>query len=162
MALDHDPVQSKEHPAIGLVRIQLVAQFPECISRKEVADPGAPGARQRGAQKLVDLARRALGGLQSNVAAKSFGDDHVGRALADAIALDEADIIELRQVHRAQQFGRLADLLVALDLLDPDIEQADGRPLEVEQHACHRAAHHCHLHQMTRVAADGGAEIEHD
>ena len=46
--------------------------------------------------------------------------------LADAVALDEADIIELRQVHRAQQFGGLADFLMALDLLDADIEQADA------------------------------------
>ena len=44
-------------------------------------------------------------------------------------------IFQLRQVHRAQQLGRLAHLLEALDLLDADIEQADGRPFEIEQHA---------------------------
>ncbi len=81
--------------------------------------------------------------------------------LADAVALDEADIFELRQVHRAQQLGGLADFLAALDFLDADIEQADGRPFEIEQHARHGAAHHRQRHQMMRVAADGGAEIEH-
>ena len=50
---------------------------------------------------------------------------------------------------------------MALDLLDADIEQADGRPLAIEQNAGHRTAHHRHLHQMLRVAADGGAEIQH-
>ena len=55
----------------------------------------------------------------------------------------------------------LADFLVALHLLDADIEQPDGRPLQVEQHARHGAAHDRQRHQMMRIAADGGAEIEH-
>ena len=92
--------------------------------------------------EVDDLARRALGSLQRDVAAETFRHDDIGRALADAVAFDEADIFELRQVHRAQHFTRLANLLVALDLLDADIEQADGRPRPIEQHARHRATHH--------------------
>ena len=49
-----------------------------------------------------------------------------------------------------------------LDLLDADIEQPDGRPLEVEQHARHRAAHHREIDQMLGIGADRGAEVEHD
>ena len=81
---------------------------------------------------------------------------------ADAVALDKPDIFELRQVHRAQQFGGFANFLVALHLLDADIEQAHGRPLQAERDARHGAAHHRQRHQMMRIAADGGAEIEHD
>jgi hypothetical protein len=38
----------------------------------------------------------------------------------------------LRQVHRAQQLRRLANLLAALDFLNTDIEQADGGTIEIE------------------------------
>ena len=49
---------------------------------------------------------------------KALGDDDVGGAPADTVALDEADIFQLRQVHRAQQLRRLANFLAALDFLN--------------------------------------------
>ena len=49
-------------------------------------------------QEFADLPRRSLGSLDRNVAAETFGDDDVGSALADAVALHEADEFELRQV----------------------------------------------------------------
>ena len=51
---------------------------------------------------------------------------------------------------------------MTLDFLDPNVEQADGRPVQIEQHARHGAAHHRQCHEMLRVAADGGAEVEHN
>ena len=87
------------------------------------------------AQKFGYLPRRAFGGLDGDIAAEAFGDDDVGGALADAVAFDEADEVELRQVHRAQHFGGLADFLAALHFLGADIEQTHRRPLQIEQHA---------------------------
>ena len=161
MALDDDAVEAEHHAAVGFRGVQLVAQRLEGVFGKQIADLRAPAARHGVAQEFGNLPRRALGRLQCDVAAKALGDDDVGGALADAVALDEADIIQLRQVHRAQQLGCLANLLAALDFLDPDIEQSDGRPFQIEQHARHRAAHHRQRHQMMRIAADGGAEVEH-
>ena len=162
MAFDNHTLQSEQHTTIGFVRVELVPQRLEGAAGEQIADLGLPAARHRIAQKIRHLARGAFGGLQRDVAAETFRHDHVSRARADPVALDEADIVELRQVHRAQLFRRLANLLAALDLLDPDIEQADGRTLQAEQHARHRAAHHRQRHQMMRIAADAGAEIEHD
>ena len=161
MAFHDDALEAEEHGTVGFVRVHLFAQRLEGIPRKQVADPGAPGAAHRRAQIFGDLPRGALGRLQRDIAAEAFGDNDVGSALADAVAFDKADEVELRQVGGAQQFGRLADFLAALHFLDADIEQADGRALQVEQRAGHRRAHHGQRLQMVRVAADRGAEIEH-
>ena len=71
-------------------------------------------------------------------------------------------IVEMREMPLAQDAAGLAHLLEALDLLDADIEQADGRPLDVEQHARHGAAHDREIDEMRFVGADRGADIEHD
>src|SRR6185437_10442827 len=114
------------------------------------------------AQIFGDLPRRSFRRLERNVAAETLGHDDIRGAAADAVALDEADVVELRKVHGAQQLRGLANLLAALDFLDPDVEQAYRGPIEVEQDARHGAAHHGQRHQMMRVAANGGAEVEHD
>ena len=54
------------------------------------------------------------------------------------------------------------DLFLALDLLDADIEQADGRPLDAEQRARHGRAHDGEIDELVRVGADRGADVEHD
>src|SRR5262249_55647583 len=142
MAFNHHASQSEQHSAVRLLGVKLVAQLFECPSRQQVAELGQQGARERRSQELVDLPRGALGCLQRDVAAEAFRDNYVCGSLAYAVTLDEADILQLRQVHPAEQFRRLADLLVALYLLNTDVEQADGGPLEVEQDARHGAAHH--------------------
>ena len=90
-------------------------------------------------------------------------DDDVGGALADAVALDEADDIRAaaRFIARSSS-GRLANLLAALDLLDADIEQADGRPLQSNSTLAMALPITASADQMCAVAADGGAEVEHD
>ena len=55
-----------------------------------------------------------------------------------------------------------AHLLEAFDLFDADIEEADRRPFEAEQHARHGGAHHREIDQMLGIGADRGADIEHD
>ena len=111
---------------------------------------------------MLDLARRAFGGLERDIADKAFGDHHVDHALPDVVAFDEAHVIEERQVALAQDLAGLAHLFQALHLLDPDIEQADGRALLAEQDARHRRAHHREIDQMRGIGADRGAEVEHD
>ena len=108
------------------------------------------------------MPRRSLGGFQGDIAAETLRYNHVGRTLANAVAFDEADVVKLGKLHRTQQLRGLANFLVTFYFLDANIEQADGGPLEIEQDARHGAAHQCQRHQMLRVAADGGAEIEHN
>ena len=114
------------------------------------------------AQIFADLLGGALGGLQRDVAGEAFGHDHVDRALAEVVALDEAVIVEVRQVRLAQDAAGLLDGLDALDLLGADIEQPDGRPLEVEDDARHGGAHDRHVDEMARIRPDRGADVEHD
>ena len=109
-----------------------------------------------------ELPRGALRGLERDIAGKAFGHHDVGLALADIVAFDEADIFDVRRRLFAQDAAGLAHGFESLDLLDADVEQADGRPVEIEQHARHGAAHHRHVDQMLGVGADRGAEIEHD
>ena len=51
------------------------------------------------------------------------------------IALDEALIVEMGEIGLAQDAAGFLDRLDALDLLDPDIEQADARTIDVEDDA---------------------------
>src|SRR6202035_1009051 len=95
----------------------------------------------RAPEIFADLACRAFRGFQRDVAGKSFRHHYVGDALADAVAFDEADIVEMRKLRFAQDASGVTDLLETLDLLDPDIEQPDHRSVEIEHDACHGAAH---------------------
>ena len=121
MALDHDALQPQQHPAIGLVGIELVAQRLEGLFREQVADPGAPGPRHRAAKILAHLPRGSLGCFNCDIAGEAFGDNDVRSALADAVALDEADECKVRQVQRAQQLCGLAHRVDTLDLLGSNI-----------------------------------------
>src|SRR5262249_56521282 len=113
--------------------VQLGAQGTEAIAREQIAEARAPGARHSATQEIRDLPRGSLGSLQRDVTAIALRHDDVGSAPADAVALDETDVFKLREVHRTQQFRRLANFLMSLHLLNPDVEQSHGRPLAVEQ-----------------------------
>ena len=78
------------------------------------ACPAMSGAQHRddvGLQRVAhigaDLAGRALGGLERDIAGKALGDDHVDRALADVVALDEAVVGEARAAGVGQDVARL-------------------------------------------------------
>src|SRR5450759_852804 len=81
MALDHNAVQTEYHAAVGLARVQLVAQRLERILCEEIADPRAPAAGHGAAQEFGDLPRGAFGSLQGDIAAKTLSDVDVGRTL---------------------------------------------------------------------------------
>ena len=78
------------------------------------------------------MTRGAFGSLEGNVAGKAFGHHHIDGPLADIITFDEADIFELRPLTRTQHLTCLAHGLEALNLLDADIEEPHGRPIETE------------------------------
>ena len=79
---------------------------------------------------------------------------------ADVVALDEAVEIDRRAL--AAQPGRgLAQLVVALELLGADIEQADRGLVEAEQDLGEDAAHDGELGEIVGVAFEVGAEVEH-
>ena len=93
--------------------------------RAELGDAGE--LRHGLAQVGADLPGGAFRRLQRDVAGKALDDHDVDDALADLVALDEAAIVERQAELGLLQPGvRLLDLLVALDLLDADVEQADA------------------------------------
>ena len=155
VALDDDAVEAEEDAAIDPARVHLRAQPLEGVAGEQVADAGQQRPAHRRAQIAGDLPRRALRRLQRDVAGEALGDHHVDRALADIVALDEAEIVEIAAGRpRAACWPASRDLLQALDLLDADVEQADGRPLDVEERARHGRAHHGEVEQLLGVGAD--------
>ena len=82
--------------------------------------------------------------------------------LAEVVAFDEAMIAHVWQLGLAQDPARRPHLLDALDLFDADVEQADGRTVDIEYDPRHRRAHHRQINKMLRVGADGRADVEHD
>src|ERR1700733_11419957 len=120
VAFDHDAVEAEKDPAVGLARIHQLAQLPERRAGKQVADPRAQRPAHCGFEVLADLARRALGGLERDIAGKAFGDDDVDGAFADIVAFDEAEIAEAGQFALAENTAGFAYLFEALGLLDAD------------------------------------------
>ena len=162
VALDDDAIETEEDAAVHLARIHLVAQRRERVARQQVAELGAPRPAHRALEQCRELTRRAFRDLDRDVAGKSFGDDDVDHALADVVALDEADILEIRQACLAQDAAGVAHLLQPLDLLHADVEEADRGPLEIEHDARHGAAHHRHVDDVLGIGTDRGAHVEHD
>ena len=111
---------------------------------------------------MRELARRTFRDLDRDVAGETLRHHDIGDTHSDIGALDEPDIFEVGQVGLAQNAAGLAHLFKSLDLFDPDVEQPDARPLDVEQHLRHRAAHHRHVGKMLGIGADRSADVEHD
>ena len=129
MTFYDNAVQSEKHAAIDLARVHLLAHPVEGALGQQIAEPCHPGARHGRAQIIGDLAGGAFGGLQRDIAGKAFGDHHIDGALADIVTFDETEIVDRVEIGLADQAAGLLDLFLALDFLDADIEQADGRPL---------------------------------
>ena len=72
---------------------------------------------QRIANVGADLARRAFGSLQRDIAGKAFGHHDVDRALADVVAFDKAVIDEAGAARGVQQARGVLDLVMALHFL---------------------------------------------
>src|SRR3546814_19204547 len=76
------------------------------------------------------------------------GDDDIGLAHGDVVAFDEADKLERRILYATQDLGRRLDLVMALGILDADIEQADPRTVPPERRMRQIGAHHGELHEV--------------
>ncbi len=141
----------------------FVAHRLEGVLGEQMADARAPGARHGVAQIFGELARGAFGRLERDIAAEAFGDDHVGIAAADAVAFDEADEFELRQIGGAQQL-RAASRISSPPLISstPILSRPTVGRARSNSALRHGAAHDGERLQVVGVAADGGAEIEHD
>src|SRR3546814_13304985 len=61
--------------------------------------------------------------LQRDIAGETVCDDDIGLAHGDVVAFDEADKLERRILYATQDLGRRLDLVMALGILDADIEQ---------------------------------------
>ncbi len=162
MALDDDAVEAEKYAAVDLAWIHLVLQCRERVAGEQIAELGEQRPAHGVAQIFAKLFGGSFGSFQGDIAGKALGDHDVHGSLADVVALDEADIIEVGALRLAQDAAGLAHLLETLDLLDPDVEEADRRPLEIEQHPRHGAAHGGERDEVLGIAADGGADIEHD
>src|SRR6476646_5088462 len=97
---------------------------------------------------------RAFCSFQRNVTGKAFGDNDINNALAYVIAFDETMIVEMRELAFAQDAASIAYLLESFDFLDSDVEQTDGRALDIEQHPSHRTSHRGEIHQMRFIRTD--------
>ena len=160
MRFHHHAAQAEHHGAVVAARVQPLAQPLQPRAGQQVADARGQRGGEHLAQHLAHQLQRALAGLERHVAGETVGHDHVGGAGGDVVAFHEA--VELAaQVADLQHLGRLADALVALQLLGADIEQADGGGGEAEHGAGEHVAHHGELHQVAHVAQHVGAEVEH-
>ena len=116
MRLHHHAVQPDHHRAVVAPRIEPLAQPLQPRPGQQVGEPARPAVGEHLAQQVADQPQRALAGLQRDVAGEAVGDDHVGGAGGDVVALDEA--VELRaDMAGAQDFRGLAQRVVALQLL---------------------------------------------
>src|SRR3546814_20498466 len=96
--------------------------------------------------------------LQRDIAGEAVGDDDIGLAHGDVVAFDEADEFERRILYAAQDLGRRLHFIVALGVLDADIEQTDPRPVPTERRMRQIGTHHGKLHEVARVAFDRSEE----
>ena len=76
--------------------------------------------------------------------------------------LDEPNVVDVAKVHLAQYATSVAHLLQSLDLFDADVEQSHRRPVEIEQHPCHCAAHDGEVNQVGRVRTNRRSHVEDD
>ena len=108
------PLRPRKTPPLTLRGSIFSRSVAERLPRQQIAEPCAPACGHRAAQICGNLTRRAFGGLQRDIAGEAFGHDDVGRALADVVAFDEADVVEIAAAALAQHAAGLAHLLRAL------------------------------------------------
>ena len=93
-------------------------------------------AAQFFAQDGADQRADPFDGLDRHVAGEAVGNDHIGGAGGDVLALDHADEVE---VGGLEQGERLADQLVPFDFFLAIAQQADARDGRCPAPARHRA-----------------------
>ena len=110
------------------------------------------------AQELRNHLRNPFGTFQGDVPHEPVTHDDVGGALVYVVTLDVAEEV---QAAAAQQFGRTLHQVVALDVLDADVEQADRRRFIVLERGNQARAHDPELEEVFGSAIDVGAQVQH-
>ena len=144
-----------------VVGIEMVAQQPGCRPRYQESELGAQRAREGALDEVGHEPGRSFHRLQCDIARKAVGHDHVGPAARQFVAFDEALEPHVEIVGVAKHGGSRLELVGALELLGPDIEQLHARPIELEHDPRIGGAHHRELDEVARIAFGIGAEIEH-
>ena len=158
------PLRPRKTPPFDLRGSILSLQRAERRARQQIAElPDQRAVHARALSNSADLPCGALRGLERDVAGKAFGHHHVDRPLADIVALDEADIVEMRRLTARAGCGRpRAPASSPFTSSTPILRSPTRRPVEAEQHPRHGAAHHGEIDQVLGIGADRGAEVEHD
>src|SRR5262245_16904269 len=111
MTFDHDAIEPEENTAIGFSRVHLLAQRSERLPREQVAKSRGQRPVHGQAQVRCKLMCGALCRLERDVAREPFRHDNIDRTFADVISLDEAMIVEVRELPLAQDAPSLPHLL---------------------------------------------------
>src|SRR5690606_17315442 len=106
VTLHRDAVEAEERATVNAPRVDFLLQNAETAARQERPEPGKQRPHHGVLEILADLARRALGGLERDIAGKALHDHDIHLALADLVALDEAAIVQ-RQLDGLQKRVRL-------------------------------------------------------
>src|SRR5262249_13831972 len=142
VALHDNSIQAEKDAAVQLARIHLLFQGAKCALRQNRACAREPRSLHGGTQILTDLLSGSLRRLKGDFAGVTVGNNDVGGAMADIVALDEAAKID-GELRFSQDRGGLLDVVEALDLLDTDIQQVDRGASKSEQGTRQCGAHQC-------------------
>ena len=116
MGFDDRAVQSEEHAAIDLSRVDAFAQaLQRCIGQKG-GNTAERRILERLAQEFGDQRSGAFSGLQGDIPGKPVGDDHIDLGRRDIAAFDETDEFEIVAVRR------LADDVMG-DLAEAEVDR---------------------------------------
>src|SRR6185503_4125207 len=158
VALQHDAVEPNKARSIVTTRVQPATQRLESRPCDEALHTTQQAAAklllQEGAHEPSDTLHR----LQRDVADEPVADDDVDVGVEDPVALDETDVV---QPAAGEQLAGLTHGLVALDVLDADVQEADARPRDLQHVLGDDGPHQRELQQVLGRAADVRAEIEH-
>ena len=153
VAFDDDAVEAEKDAAIGLGAGRALAQLPGTPSARTDSRSRAPSERLMALRRYSPIWRAVPSAvLSAMLPAKPSVTTTSTVPLPMSSPSTKPTYSRSRQLLLAQDAAGLAHLLEALDFLDADIEQADGRPLEAEQDARDGRAHHRQIDQMLGVA----------
>src|SRR3984885_884472 len=115
MTLDDDAVKAEKNAAVDASRVHLVAQGAKRVAGEPISQPRSPRLAYRVAHVLAELLGGSFGGFQRDIAGEAFDYDHIDRALAQIVALDETVVAEVRQFSFPERAAGGLHLFDALD-----------------------------------------------
>ena len=157
VAFDHHAAQAEKNRAVVAAGVEAIAHAVERGFGRQAAEFVEQAAVELFADGSAHKFDRAFDGFEHDVADKTVGGNHVGRAAEQAVGFNVADEI---QAALAQQGEGLFDHFCALDFFGTDIEQADARVGIQAECFDQLAAHRRELDDLRGAAVDIGAQIQ--